>query len=129
MNDIEIHIYISEQCKGSHFFDLEYAGELYEALTKTYPGAKINFYFVKGGGGYPKPYTTRIKTSNVAGIEVRNICEEVCQLLITKNRDRRLHPPTGDIVPAQFKNFTKLNEIEDYLTENNVNLYYDCLPN
>jgi hypothetical protein len=129
MNDIEIHIYISEQCKESHFFDLEYAGELYEALTKTYPGAKINFHFVRGGGNYPKPYITKIETGNAAGIEVdievRNICEEVCQFLITKNKDRRLHPPTGDIVPFQFKNFTTGREIEDYLARNNVNLCYE----
>lgn len=119
---MQITIHISNQCKQSHFYDTEYAGELYEHLSSSYPLAQLKFIFTRTNYEIKAPYIVSLSTAGVDEKEVARICSEVCRLLIQKNQFRILYPATGDVLPLQFKNFKTDKEIEDYLKENGVKL-------
>lgn len=121
---MQITIHISEQCKKSNFYDIEYAGALYEELISSYPLAKIKFVFVRENNNIDRkePYITSFSTQNVNMDDVALICKNICCLLVQKNKFRTLYSPTGDALPLQFKNFSTHKEIEDYLKENDVEL-------
>lgn len=119
---MQITIHISNQCTESHFHDTEYAGELYEHLSSSYPLAQLKFIFTRTNYEIKAPYIVSLSTAGVDEKEVARICSEVCRLLIQKNQFRILYPATGDVLPLQFKNFKTDKEIEDYLKENGVKL-------
>ncbi|HII3831118.1 TPA: hypothetical protein ACY380_002139 [Pasteurella multocida] len=120
---MRITIHISNQCKESHFYDIEYAGALYEELSSSYPLAQINFIFTKTKNSEIKaPYITGFSTANIDPKEIEPICIKVCKSLMQDNRSRILNPPNGDVLPLNFKNFKTEEEIEDYLKEKGVEL-------
>ncbi|MCL7794242.1 hypothetical protein M8982_11350, partial [Pasteurella multocida] len=115
-----ITIHISNQCKESHFYDIEYAGALYEELSSSYPLAQINFIFTQTNYELEAPYIVAFSTVNIDTKEIEVICTEVCKSLMQDNKSRILNPPNGDVLALNFKNFKTEKEIEDYLKKKGV---------
>ena len=118
----EILITISNLCKDSHFYPDEYAAFLYDAIIDKYPNAKITFILSNDCNIMPqKPYINRVSSERNISEDVKSICQKICDSLIEKCKNRRLHSgPAPD--KSIYPNEPKIDEIWDYLEDKGVNM-------
>ncbi|WP_448917554.1 hypothetical protein [Haemophilus sputorum] len=121
----EIEITISNLCKESHFYADEYAAYLYDAIIHEYPNAKITFILSNECGTNimpQKPYIRKVGSEGNILENIENICQKICDLLIEKCKDRRLHsgPAPEESI---YEKEPKIDKIWYYLKDKGVNMF------
>lgn len=121
-----ITIEISNQCQEKHFYADEYAAFLYEEFSRLYPNAKLTFTITNelamGIIRRGEPYIVRYEVGNGILQDVESICESVCNELIKKCKNRKLHSSPSPI-PSVYPSEPKIEKIFQYLENKGVQMF------
>lgn len=120
----EIQITISNSCQEAHFYADEYAAFLYDAIIHKYPNAKMTFILRNDNKDcifLKKPYIGHMGSETSIFKDIENICQETCDLLVEKCKDRLLHSNPSPI-PSIYEKEPRIGEIWRYLEGKGVNM-------
>ena len=109
----EIQITISNSCQEAHFYADEYAN------------AKMTFILRNDNKdciSLKKPYIGHMDSETSIFKDIENICQETCDLLVEKCKDRLLNSNPSPI-PSIYEKEPRIGEIWRYLEGKGVNMF------